>query len=401
LGRGTSRFDRTIFTLFGVLLFLSSVSVSAQSEKPVSQAKPSVLIAALPLEGSRDEGVRKVLASAMRFQLERMGTQTILFATTDEEALVRDLLGGEERDPRALAAALIEFVSGLNHDFLVLAGYIKEKEEIQVSFYIADLGRGTILASGSRRARIDFTLDEAMIETLREILPRAEGRIEEVARQKAVEAAEADEAAAEQEPGEEGAGGAIFPHGQQPAAEAEEEERFRPFEFSIGFSPFVPVGVANQVFGLSYAPFIYGNYRIPLAAGVLGLGLYTGLNIFDPEDTGIAEYFHYVVPVSADVRFTARERTRLTLFARACAGVAINVSDFDSLPPIAQEGLSRVLAQGGGGAGVLFAISRSVGIAFDVMYETFVYFYREESGGGIKTDWIMGFVPSIYLYTRF
>jgi hypothetical protein len=108
-----------------------------------------------------------------------------------------------------------------------------------------------------------------------------------------------------------------------------------------------------------------------------------------------------VVPVSADVRFTARERTRLTLFARACAGVAINVSDFDSLPPIAQEGLSRVLAQGGGGAGVLFAISRSVGIAFDVMYETFVYFYREESGGGIKTDWIMGFVPSIYLYTRF
>jgi hypothetical protein len=401
LGRGTSRFKRTIFTLCGVLLFLSSVTVSAQSEKPVSQAKPSVLIAALPLEGSRDEGVRKVLASAMRFQLERMGTQTILFATTDEEALVRDLLGGEEPDPRALATALIEFISGLNHDFLVLAGYIKEQEEIQVSFYIADLGRGAILASGSRRARIDFTLDEAMIETLREILPQAEGRIEEVARQKAAEAAEAEEAAAEQEPGGEGAGGEAPLPRELPVAEAEEEQRFRPFEFSIGFAPFVPVGVANQVFGLSYAPFVYGNYRIPLAAGVLGLGLYTGLNVFDPEETGVAEYFHYVVPVSADVRFSPWELARLTLFVRACAGVAINVSDFDSLPSIAQEGLSRLMAQGGGGAGVAFAISQSVGIAFDVMYETFVYFYREESGGGIKTDWIMGFVPSIYLYTRF
>jgi hypothetical protein len=403
LGRGTSRFNRTTFSIlaWGFLIFLSSVAVSAQSEKPATQAEPSVLIAALPVEGSRDEGVRKVLASAMRFQLERMGTQTLLFATTDEEALVKDLLGEAAVDPRALAAALIEFVSGLNHDFLVFAGYIKEQEEIQVNFYIADLGRGEILASASRRARIDFTLDEAMIETLGEILPRAAGRIEEVARRKAAEAAEAEESTAEQESEVGGTGEATRLPRQLPAAEAEEEERFRPFEFSIGFSPFVPVGVANQVFGLSYAPFVYTSYRIPLSAGVLGLGLYTGLNIFDPEETGIAEYFHYLVPVSLDVRFTARERTRLTLFARACVGAAINVSDFNSLPSIAQEGLSRVLAQGGAGAGALFAISQSVGIAFDAMYETFVYFYREEPGGGIKTDWIMGFVPSIYLYTRF
>jgi hypothetical protein len=408
LGSGTSRFNRTILSLLvcGVLLFLSCVSVSAQSEKPTSQAKPSVLIAALPVEGPRDEGVRKVLASAMRFQLEQMGTQTILFSTTDEEALVRDLLGEEQADPQVLAAALIEFVSGLNHDFLILAGYIKEREEIQVSFYIADLGRGKVLASTSRRARIDFSLDEAMIETLREILPQAEGRIEEVARRKAAEAAElaeaqAEEATSEQE-SEEGvsAEAAQLPQ-QPPAAEAEKEERFRRFEFSIGFAPFIPVGVVNQVFGLSYAPFVYGNYRIPLSAGVLGLGVYTGLNIFDPEETGVAEYFHYVVPIGVDVRFSAWELARFTLFVRACAGAAINVSNFDSLPAIAQEGLSRVLAQGSGGAGAMFAISPSVGIAFDVMYETFVYFYREETGGGIKTDWVMGFVPSIYLYTRF
>jgi len=399
LGSGTSRFDRSNLSLLicGVLLVLSSVTVSAQSEKPILQAKPSVLIAALPLEGSRDEGVRKVLASSMRFQLERMGTQTLLFATTDEEALVRDLLGEAQADPQVLATALLEFISGLNHDFFVLAGYIKEQEEIQVSFYIADLGRGEILASASRRARIDFSLDEAMIETLREILPQAEGRIEEVASRKAAEWTEAEAESTEEE---------VVPEAtrlpqQLPVAEVEEQERFRPFEFSIGFSPFVPIAMASQWFGLSYAPFVYGSYRIPLSAGVLGIGVYTGLNIFDPEETGLAEFFHYVIPVGADVRFAAWELARITLFVRACLGVAINVSDFSSLPAIAQQGLSRVLAQGSGGAGAIFAISESVGIAFDVMYETFVYFYRDETGGGIRTDWIMGFVPSIYLYTRF
>jgi len=397
LGSGTSRFDRSNLSLLicGVLLVLSSVTVSAQSEKPILQAKPSVLIAALPLEGSRDEGVRKVLASSMRFQLERMGTQTLLFATTDEEALVRDLLGEAQADPQVLATALLEFISGLNHDFFVLAGYIKEQEEIQVSFYIADLGRGEILASASRRARIDFSLDEAMIETLREILPQAEGRIEEVASRKAAEWTEAEAESTEEE---------VVPEAtrlpqQLPVAEVEEQERFRPFEFS--FSPFVPIAMASQWFGLSYAPFVYGSYRIPLSAGVLGIGVYTGLNIFDPEETGLAEFFHYVIPVGADVRFAAWELARITLFVRACLGVAINVSDFSSLPAIAQQGLSRVLAQGSGGAGAIFAISESVGIAFDVMYETFVYFYRDETGGGIRTDWIMGFVPSIYLYTRF
>ena len=401
MGSSLSRFDRykLSFLACGVFLFLSSVTATAQSEKPTPQPKPSVLIASLPLEGSRDEGVRKVLASAMRFQLERIGTQTLLFSTTDEEALVRDLLGEEEPDPRALAISLIEFVSGLNHDFLALAGYIKDGGEIQVSFYIADLQRGEILASASRRARIDFSLDEAMIGALQEMLPRAEGRIEEVARRKAAEAARLAEARQE-EAGEVVADQRIEEAPTLEPTVAEGEERFRPFEFSIGFSPFVPVGVANQVFSLSYAPFVYGSYRIPLSAGVLGLGVYTGLNVFDSEEAGIASYFHYVVPVGIDVRYTTAGASRLGLFARAGMGAAINVSDFSSLPAIAQEGLSRFLAYGSGGVGAMFAFSNSVGIAIDVMYETFVYFYQEESGGGIRTDWIMGFVPSIYLYTR-
>jgi hypothetical protein len=292
----------------------------------------------------------------------------------------------------------MEFFSGVNHEFLVLAGYSKEGEEIQVSFFIADLQRGEILASASQRARIDFTLDEAMIRTLRDMLPEAAGRIEEVARRKAAEAADLTE---EQRM----AGEAVAEAGDQstsiPVPPPEQpEERFRPFEFSIGFAPFVPVGEANDVFSLSYLPFVYGSYRIPLSTGILGLGLYTALNIFDSEEAGIASYFHYIVPIGIDARFTTLEGAPIGLFVRASTGVAINVSDFSSLPAIAQEGLSRFLAYAAGGVGAMYAISRNVGIAIDVMYETFVYFWQSDSGGGINTDWIMGFVPSVYLYTR-
>ncbi|UCF99572.1 MAG: hypothetical protein JSV89_08525 [Spirochaetaceae bacterium] len=365
-----------------------------------------MLIACLPLKGPRDEGVRKVLASVMRFELEQLGTQTLRFATTDEEALVRDLLGDADADPEFLLTSLMEFISGVNHEFLALAGYIKDNEEIQVSFFIADLERGEILASASQRAHIDFMLDEAMIEALRDALPQAEGRIEEVARRKAAEAAKS---AQEQQPTgeavtEEKIGDTVSPAPvplpDQSIAAEKGEERFRAFEFSIGFAPFVPVGVAKEVFSLSYAPFVYANYRIPLSVGILGLGLYTGLNVFDSEEAGLASYFHYVLPVGVDARYTTPDGAPIGLFVRSGLGIAINVSDFSSLPTIAQEGLSRFLAYGSGGVGIMLAFSRSVGIAIDVMYETFVYFYEEESGGGIKTDWIMGFVPSIYLYTR-
>jgi hypothetical protein len=323
-----------------------------------------------------------------------------LFASTDEEALVRDLFGEEERDPEFLIKSLMEFFSGVNHEFLALAGYIKEGEEIQVSFFIADLQRGEILASASQRARIDFTLDEAMIRALQDMLPEAAGRIEEAARRKAaaaVEAAEEQQAAGEavaETKSSDQTPSVPVPLTEQP------EERFRSFEFSIGFAPFIPVSEASDVFGLSYLPFIYGSYRIPLSAGILGLGLYTALNIFDSEEAGIASYFHYVVPIGIDARFTTLEGVPIGLFVRARAGVAINVSDFSSLPAIAQEGLSRFMAHAAGGVGAMYAISRNVGIAIDVMYETFVYFWQSDSGGGINTDWIMGFVPSVYLYTR-
>lgn len=408
-----SGFHRRILSLPAccVLLFLSSAALSAQSQTATprtvsAEAQPSVLIASLPLEGARDDGVRKVLASVMRFQLERLGTQTLLYATTDEEALVRDLLGEAKPDPDLLAVSLLELFSGLNHDFLALAGYIKDDREIQVSFYIADLGRGEILASASRRAPIDFTLDEAMIGAFRDMLNRVEGRIEEVAGAKAAEAARTAVAAEEGQRMEEDgdrAGDALTPEPlpeRRIREEAAGEERFRRFEFSIGFAPFVPVGVAGEVFSLGYAPFVYGNYRIPLSAGILGVGVCTGLNVFDSEEAGVASYFHYLVPVGIDVRYTSAGGSRLGMFARADVGVAINVSDFGSLPAIAQEGLSRFLLYGSGGVGTMFAITHSVGIAIDVMYEAFAYFYEKESGGGIETDWIMGFVPSIYLYTR-
>jgi hypothetical protein len=397
---GVSRAEPRMFPVIACcfILLLISAGLPAQSEKKAVEDRPGVIVVSVPLKGPPDPGVRKVLSSALRFQLEALGLRAFVLSTGEEEELLRDPLWERGADPELLFTSLMDYCSGLDHDFLALAGYIEDGEEIQVSFYIADLRRGEILASASRRSRIDLTLDEAMIEALRDMLPQAEERIAEAVRRKAVEAAGLAEKPE--------AGGAVTDQGAVPIQEQPGvkepfgEQRFRPFEFSVGFAPFVPVGAAGDVFSMSYAPFVYGSYRIALPAGVLGLGLYTGLTVFDSEEAGLASYFHYIVPLGVDVRYTVLERGRIGLFLRACVGAAVNVSDFSALPAIAQEGLSRFLGHGSGGAGGTFAFSPSVGMAIDVMYETFVYFYQEGSGGGLETDWIMGFAPSVYLYTR-
>ncbi len=391
-----------LFCCFSFLL--GSLQVYPQTEKTAASVKPSVLIVSLPVQGKRDEGVRKVLASAMRFQLEQIGLQALLFASTDEESLVADLLGELAGDSAALARSLLDFFSSANQDFLILGGYIKEKEEIQVDFYFADLERGEIVASASKRAVIDFTLDEAMILSLRGMLPRAEERIGEVAERLTEEAAkqaeqqrEAEEAVVESE-AVEGQEVTIEPLPEVTVKAA--EERFRPFEFSLGFAPFIPVGAANMALTLSYMPFLYADYRIALRPGVLGLGLFTGLNVFDSDEPDMASYFRYIVPVGVDARFTTLDDAALGLFVRASVGTALNVSDFSKLPEDQRDDLSRVMAYACGGIGAMYTFTPSVGIAVDVLYEAFVYFWKHESGGGLNTDWIMGFIPSIYLYTR-
>jgi hypothetical protein len=410
LGSTVSISRRTHLTLliFCFYFLVGSLQVYPQTEKAAASVKPSVLIVSLPVQGKRDEGVRKVLASAMRFELEQSGLQTLLVASTDEESLVADLLGEKAGDSAALARSLLEFFSSANQDFLILGGYIKEKEEIQVDFYFADLERGEIVASASKRAVIDFTLDEAMIRALRGMLPRAEERIGEVAERLTEEAAkqaeqqqEVEEAVVESE-AVEGQEVTIEPLPEVPPAIPVKavEERFRPFEFSLGFAPFIPVGSVNTALALSYMPFLYADYRIALRPGVLGLGLFTGLNVFDSDEPEMASYFRYIVPVGVDARFTTPDDVALGLFVRASVGTALNVSDFSKLPEDQRDDLSRVMAYACGGIGAMYTFTPSVGIAVDVLYETFVYFWKHKSGGGINTDWIMGFIPSIYLYTR-
>ncbi len=387
----------------GILCLAGGPRVYAQTEKAASSTRPAVLSVVLPLAGQGDAGVRKVLISSLRFRLEGAGLQVHLFTPAGEERLVEDLLGDRERNVRSLTLALLELDSPVEQEFLAVAGYIKEGEEIQVGFCIADLRGKEILASASRRARIDFDLDEAMIRTLGEMLPQAAGRIEEAVGRRAAEEAEAgtDMEAITGEESRAVPEEAVRTGMEESAIVSQPApDRFRANEFSIGFAPYIPVGAAGQAFDLSYVPFLYWNYRIALSAGVLGIGLYTALNLFEPKQLGLAAYFHRLVPVGLDARYSLPVGSRLGLLVRAGLGAAFNVSDFSALPPSAQEELSRFLAYGLAGVGATIAFSPNVGLAIDVMYETFLYFWHPEEGGKTDTDWIMGLMPAIYLYTR-
>jgi hypothetical protein len=381
----------------GVLCLAGGLRIHAQAQQTASSARPAVLIAVLPLAGQGDPGVRKVLISSLRFRLEEAGLQVRLFTPAGQERPVEDLLGDRQRNIRTLTLALLELDLPVEHEFLAVAGYIKEGEEIQVDFSIADLEGEEILASASRRVRIDFDLDEAMIRTIGEMLPQAAARIEEAIGRRALEEAEAG---AEMETVEEQKTAAVPEEALRSGMEEPAADRFRTNEFSIGFAPYIPVGATREAFDLSYVPFLYWNYRIALSTGVLGIGIYTALNLFEPEQLGLAAYFHRLVPVGLDARYSLPVGSRLGLIVRASLGAAFNVSDFSALPPSAQEELSRFLAYGLVGVGAAIAFSPNVGLAIDFMYETFLYFWQPEEGGKTNADWIMGLMPAIYLYTR-
>ncbi len=386
-----------------ILGLAGGLRIHAQAQQAASSARPAVLIAVLPLAGQGDPGVRKVLISSLRFRLEEAGLQVRLFTPAGQERLVEDLLEDRQRNIRTLTLALLELDSPVEHEFLAVAGYIKDGEEIQVDFSIADLEGEEILASASRRARIDFDLDEAMIRTIGEMLPQAAGRIEEAIGRRASEEAEAGvEMEAVDERGTAAVPEEALRSGMEEPAVASQPsaDRFRANEFSIGFAPYIPVGATREAFNLSYVPFLYWNYRIQLSTGVLGIGIYTALNLFEPEQLGLAAYFHRLVPVGLDARYSLPVGSRLGLIVRASLGAAFNVSDFSALPPSAQEELSRFLAYGLVGVGAAIAFSPNVGLAIDFMYETFLYFWQPEEGGKTNADWIMGLMPAIYLYTR-
>jgi hypothetical protein len=384
---------------------LSPILAHGQNERPSTVSKPVALIVVLPLVGPPEAGVRRVLGSVIRLELERQGLQTILFASTDEEGLVRDLLEGQAPDPSRLLGGLLELSAAGDRDFLVLGSYTREGEEIQVDFAIADAKQGGTLGAVSVRAPIDFGLDDVMIRALRELLSPAEERITEVARRRADEAALAAQPA-EGKAGQgeeegvvaEGAGTAAEPSGREPLESR--EHRFRRLEFSIGFAPFLPLGPANATLGVGFVPFTYADYRIPTSAGVLSIGLYSGLSLFTADSAGLASYFKYLVPVGVDLRFSGAEASRLGMFLRGGLGVGINASSFAKLPEDKRDELSRVLPYIYAGIGARLDFSEAVGLAVDVLYQTYAYLWQESAGGKVNAEWIMGLVPSVYMFTR-
>jgi hypothetical protein len=383
------------------LFFLFPAGIHPQADN--LEASPLVLVLPVSLGEDQDPGFHGVLVSAMELQLEQAGLGTLRLPAGEEAALSARYGASGEIDLTAEGAELFTVSSRAGADFLLVGGYIVEKEGIMINFYLADVKARQLLASVAKQARIDFSLDRVMFQALEEMRPRVEQPIARAARRKAEAAARA---AGEQE------SGAKMP--EQVKSEAEtmqpeiippagpeagaDEPRFRPHEFSIGFAPFVPVGWSNETFNLSYSPFVYWNHRRLSGGKIVGLGAFAAVNLLEPQALGLASYLHTLISAGVDFRITGLEDHRLVPFGRLTGGAAFNVSDFSKLPD--PDDLSRFMGFFAGGGGAMLAFSPSVGLAVDVTYAAFVYFWQEEKGGDIEPQWIMGFSPSIYIYTR-
>ena len=391
------------YQLLVPVFLLLSAAIPAQSEHIPVSPLVTVLVLPVSLGEEADLGFHEVLVTAMELRLEQAGLLTLRLTAREEEALSARSRARGELDFDAESARLFEISHRVNADFLLLGGYIKSAEGITINFFLADVEAGKLLASAARQARIDFSLDRVMFQALEEMRIQAEQPIARVARRKAEEAArpagerEADRSASEEVNGQ---AEALRPEAIPPAVTTESAEEARPrhHEFSIGFAPFVPVGWSSEAFNLSYAPFVYWNHRRAAGRGMLGMGVFAAVNVLEPEGVGLASYMHTLISAGADFRFGSPEERRLGTFARLSVGGAVNVSDFSKLPE--PEALSRFMAFGAGGGGAMISLSPGVGLAVDVTCEAFVYFWQKEKGGAIRPQWIMGFLPSIYIYTR-
>ncbi len=157
------------------------------------------------------------------------------------------------------------------------------------------------------------------------------------------------------------------------------------FEISTGFAPFLVTGEMSNYFKVGYLVSLYGNFLIDLAAGQLGIGWFSGINIFRAEGV-VAATDNLLISLGLDLRYRIDNGSPLGLFVHISGGPAIFIVD-----STLKGGLVNVMPYVMGGIGLSLAFSDFFGIAADMSYAVFFE----------QSILIMGFTPSAYIYLSF
>ena len=405
------------------LLLSSHWSAFPQSRpaSPENAIRAVAYIVPQPAAGEQDLSFQPVLFAALRIELERSGLEVRVL----DESQLASLAG-------AVFETLLERARSADTDFLFVERYTRVVQDLRVEIAAYGVEEADLMASVTIKGRVGLRMDEAVTQGANSLMPALETRIaaavqrrrealaarppEEVAlAEQAQPAGEsqaeplspvpAEPAVPEAPPAEEPK--AIEAAGPQPPMQPEtppakprtsiEVSPQRPpaWQAAAGAASFFPMLALSDVVKLGILSTLYLERLLNTPIGVLGLGLYAGYTGFLPTNPSLAVYFQSLIPVGLDLRWTAFERSRLGLFVRLLGGAAVNVSDQSKVagrPP-------RVLPQLQAGAGLTVALSPTIGISVEVLYEMLFYLYM--ANGAVANDLIMGFnAPAICVYMR-
>ena len=343
----------------------------------------TAIIFSFPREQEEKETLQRTVCDSIQVEMEIAGFRVIEvpgglnFSSTDT---------AEGTSP-VNWAMLYELGAQEGADYFLAGLYILEGNYITIDFYFHDVSERRELLSVTRKGKMDLAFDRLVAEAVNDIIEKTGIEIADTevvdpgSSIKPVDSTTKGPAAAGPESSESSESGkmTMVPDREETVTE------IKHLELSLGFAPFLTVGNASEYFRIGYVPCLYANYRFALARSRIGLGIYTGLNLFTAEGI-IASADSMLIPMGLDIRCSPGIDSWVNLFFRISGGpvlLAINPNQTGMLIKV----IPFVL----GGLGIILSFSRFIGITIDSSFS--VYFE--------KSQIIMGYTPSLYLFVRF
>jgi len=254
--------------------------VPAASEGATAQS-PDIVVVVDPMQENA-EPFGPVIGDAARFKLQSVG----LLVQVDS------LMPSEDANPLPRAKS-----SGASA--VLVCSYRVEGAQMVVVLGWYDPDARATAASAEARGDLDLRLDVVILSALNDLLGKVQDKVQALAARKAgfrPATPPGEDQGAPLQPAR--------PPEETPApvtAQGPDQPTLR-FLIAGGFAPFVPTGAASAYFAFGYLPSTLADFLVPIKAGYIGIGLYTGVDYFTAVGS-IDTSNTFLIPAGLDFRY--------------------------------------------------------------------------------------------------
>jgi hypothetical protein len=379
-----------------LLLLAAGTFLHAQEQSETVMRRGAILLLDRPQDREVERLFQSIIAQSIRWNLERKNIGVIEKDTSFYGA-----------DGIADPFQLLDTTDRSAADYVLLSEYANRGRDLEVHMVWYDPGTGERLEEVTRRGRKDLVLDKMIREVVRELLAAVEPSLAELplrelpAEQSLFQPVSAGTVSRGASPADPANGhapqqlpsaGGNTPRPDLPSpgggiekgTTVEEPQAVKHFEIALGCAPFVTTGAASEYFKIGLLPSMSLSYLIQGQLMRLGLGLYTGVNLFTAVGA-VTSADNYIIPLGLNLRYEiGSERYPCVQFGLS-GGPALFLMN-----STANGMLTGLTFYGRGTLGVRLPLGRTFGVTIEVGYDV----YWEQPSP------IMGFSPSVVTTIR-